>query len=203
MQGLLLKDIYTLFKQMKIMLLILVVFACMPGYSLAPFAVLYAAMLPITAMAYDERSKWDELAVMMPYTTRSIVLSKYVLGFAAVLAAAVIAAAAQLVIGIVRGTGMDSAELLGLLLIACLSLILLCLNLPLMFRFGVEKGRIAFVLLVCGGVVGGMALREQLLASLDKMESPALLAFGALILTAVITVGSVLISAAVYRRKRG
>ena len=67
MKGLLLKDWYTLIKQMKIMLVLMLVFACVPGYSMAAFAVVYAAMLPVTALAYDERSKWDELAAMPPW----------------------------------------------------------------------------------------------------------------------------------------
>ena len=55
MKGLLLKDWYTLIKQMKIMLVLMLVFACVPGYSMAAFAVVYTAMLPVTAFAYDER----------------------------------------------------------------------------------------------------------------------------------------------------
>ena len=83
MKGLLLKDWYTLIKQMKIMLVLMLVFACVPGYSMAAFAVVYAAMLPVTALAYDERSKWDTLAGMLPYADRERVLSRYVSGWAA------------------------------------------------------------------------------------------------------------------------
>ena len=73
MKGLLLKDWYTLIKQMKIMLVLMLVFACVPDYSMDAFAVVYTAMLPVTALAYDERSKWDELAAMLPYSVREIV----------------------------------------------------------------------------------------------------------------------------------
>ena len=58
MSGLLLKDLLTIGKQMKLYLVILVVFALMPGMSMPAFAVVLAAMLPITAQAYDERAKW-------------------------------------------------------------------------------------------------------------------------------------------------
>ena len=85
MKGLLIKDWKTLLKQMKVMLVIVVVFVCIPGTYMAAFALFYAAMLPITALAYDERAKWDELAAMMPYTVKSIVGSKYVLGLTLVL----------------------------------------------------------------------------------------------------------------------
>ena len=69
MKGLLIKDWKTLLKQMKVMLVIVVVLACIPGTYMAAFALFYAAMLPITALAYDERAKWDELAAMMPDRT--------------------------------------------------------------------------------------------------------------------------------------
>jgi len=53
MKALLLKDFYTLIKQIKIFIIMIIIFAAIPGYSIAGFAMVYAAMLPITAMAYD------------------------------------------------------------------------------------------------------------------------------------------------------
>lgn len=68
MKGLFIKDLYTLAKQMKIFLLMIVVFAVVPNGSMAGFAIVYSAMLPMTSLAYDERSHWDELAATMPYS---------------------------------------------------------------------------------------------------------------------------------------
>ena len=48
--------------------------------------MLYAAMMPISALAYDENCKWDQLAAMMPYSVRDIVLSKYLFGYICLLA---------------------------------------------------------------------------------------------------------------------
>ena len=73
MKGLLIKDRKTLLKQMKVMLAITALLACVPSTYMSAFALFYAAMLPITALAYDERAKWDELAAMMPYTAKAIV----------------------------------------------------------------------------------------------------------------------------------
>ena len=95
MKGLLLKDCFTLVKQMKIFLLIIIVFSLVPGYSMSAFAIVYSALLPMSALAYDERSKWDSLAAMMPYRPRDMVLSKYLLGVGAVLAAVVLSFIAQ------------------------------------------------------------------------------------------------------------
>lgn len=201
MRGLLIKDVYTLIKQMKVILLILVVFACIPGYSLAPFAVVYAAMLPITALAYDERSKWDELAVMMPYSTRNIVFSKYVLGAMSIACATVVSVGAQLLIGALRGEPLDITQLKGLIMLACMAFIILSINLPFMFRFGVEKGRIVFLILVCGGTVAAMALREQLLAAIEGMGATALVLAVLAALSLVITIISAYISVAIYKKR--
>ena len=66
MKALLLKDFYVLWKQMKAFLVLILLFSALPGSYNAIFAVTYAAMLPYSCVAYDERSKWDQLAAMMP-----------------------------------------------------------------------------------------------------------------------------------------
>ena len=140
MKGLLLKDWYTLIKQMKIMLMLMLVFACVPGYSMAAFAVVYAAMLPVTALAYDERSKWDELAAMLPYSIKEIVGGKYVLGVTAVAAAGAVAAVAQLILSRFGWTQFDAEAAFALLFTACLALIMLAIYLPVMFRLASRRG---------------------------------------------------------------
>ena len=81
MKALILKDTYVIWRQMKYFLVMLLLFCALPNGFNNAFAVVYAAMLPYTALAYDERSKWDQLAAMMPYSTRDIVLGKYVFGW--------------------------------------------------------------------------------------------------------------------------
>lgn len=147
MKGLLLKDVYTLGRQVRIYLALIVIFALLPGDSMYSFAVMYAAMLPYTALAYDERSHWDQLARMLPCTPRQLAVSKYLLGWLAVAAAALLSAAGGLVTGLTGG-GDPAARLLGLPAVAGAALLLMAVTLPLMFRFGVERGRMAFLLLM-------------------------------------------------------
>ena len=137
MKGLLIKDWKTLVKQTKVMLAITALLACVPSTYMSAFALFYAAMLPITALAYDERAKWDELAAMMPYTARSIVGSKYVLGLTLVLPVLALSMLSRL---LVHSTPIVSEETMSLLITAELSLILMAIDLPFMFHFGVEKG---------------------------------------------------------------
>ena len=202
MKGLVWKDIYTLLKQVKFILLLMVLFACLPGYSMSAFAIFYGAMLPITALAYDERSKWDELAAMMPYSVKEIVGSKYVLGLLLVGGISALSIAARIVIGIIKATPFDAEGIISILILACLSLVLLMVDLPLMFRLGVEKGRIIYILLTCGGVVAGVSYIDQLMAVLDSMMVSTMLLI-VLLVTAVGLGVSYCISARIYRVRRG
>ena len=81
MLALLLKDLYTLKAQMKVFLFILIIFALAFQAEAGAFAVFYATLLPVTSLAYDEQSKWPQLALMLPYSIKDIVLSKYLLGW--------------------------------------------------------------------------------------------------------------------------
>ena len=202
MKGLVWKDIYTLLKQAKFILLLMVLFACLPGYSMSAFAIFYGAMLPITALAYDERSKWDELAAMMPYSVKEIVGSKYVLGLLLVGGISALSIAVRIVIGIIKAAPFDAEGIISILILACLSLVLLMVDLPLMFRLGVEKGRIIYILLTCGGVVAGVSYIDQLMAALNSMMVSTMLLI-VLLVTAVGLGVSYCISARIYRVRRG
>ena len=202
MKGLLLKDFYTLTSQMRIFFLLIVIFAIMPGYSMTSFAVVYAGMIPFTALAYDERAKWDSLAAMMPYSPRQIVAAKYVLGYIAVAGAMLIALVANLASALVSGAGLEPELLPFMLLMACVSMIFLSLSLPFMFKFGVEKGRVFFFILI-GLVMGAVLIvGDKLAVSLDATETgmltPALVALAVCLL---LSLASMTLSTRWYQRR--
>ena len=205
MTGLLVKDCLTLVKQMKIFLVIIIVFSIVPGYNMSAFAIVYSALLPMTALAYDERSKWDMLASMMPYRPRDMVLSKYLLGIGAVLAAVILSCVAQTVINAVRHTAAEPGFIAGSAVMFCAGLITLSLLLPFMFRFGVEKGRIALFVIVGLAAVAAVFLsgKSEDAASFYASESISLSAVASVIgaAAAVILIVSVLISVRIYSRK--
>ena len=162
MKALILKDIYVIWRQMKYFLVMILIFSALPSGFNNAFAVVYAAMLPYTALAYDERSKWDQLAAVMPYSTRDIVVSKYVMGWLCTAAAALFAMVLQL-LQTVLGSPLAAFAPVDNLMGCCASLCVLAITLPLMFRFGVEKGRLMMFLiifLVCGsaGALSSIAI---------------------------------------------
>lgn len=202
MKGLLIKDWKTLLKQMKVMLAIVVVFACIPGTYMAAFALFYAAMLPVTALAYDERAKWDELAAMMPYTAKAIVGSKYALGLLLIGSISLLSAASQVVVSVVQHVPLNTETLISIPLVACGALLMMLIDLPLMFRLGVEKGRIIYILLTCGCVTYFAMNTDDVIASLDTVSVYSALLM-VLAITIVAFVISYTISVQVYRVRRG
>ena len=191
MQALILKDFYVMWKQTRVFLLVILVFSAIPGSFNAVFAVIYSAMLPYTAMAYDERSKWNQLAAMMPYSDRDIVLSKYAFGWLFILAATAASLVLQAAPSLVWPAAGNASP----------AALLLALTLPLMFRFGTERGRLVMFLiifLVCGsaGAVAGIAPELE-------GSSSFFVTFSAAALTAVVlTVLSIPLSIRLYRRRR-
>ena len=163
MSALLLKDYYVIFRQMKIFLLLILVFSCIPGTFYSTFAVVYASMLPYTALAYDERSRWDQMAAMMPYSARDVVLSKYLFGWIAVAVSAAATFVLQTILSVIWLSDVEGPSIPVILLSVCVAVCILDITLPMMFRFGVEKGRLVMFLiifLVCASA-GGIATIEQ------------------------------------------
>lgn len=195
MKALIRKDFYVLWKQMRIFILLVLVFFFFQGSFGSVFIVIWCAMLPYTALAYDERCKWDQLAAMMPYSVRDMVLSKYVLGWLCAGAASVLSLAAQAVL--------KNGDFRVILLSFCASVCVLAITLPLMLRFGVERGRMGMFLmifLVCGGAgILAEAVAPDSAAALRLLPAAAVLGPAA---AAVLTAVSIPVSLRLYAARR-
>ena len=203
MKALILKDFYVMWKQTRVLLLLILVFSCLPGAFYPTFAVVYAAILPYTAMAYDERSKWGQLAAMLPYADRNIVLSKYLFGYLAIAVTAGISMVIQTGLTLVWNQAADNLSPLSTIPLAMgVGVCVLALTLPLMFRFGVEKGRLVMFLLiflVCGGTGAITSITSDIP---DGGSYLALALPGVAVAAIVLTAISIPLSLRMYRRKR-
>lgn len=202
MKGLLIKDYYSLVKQLGFFLIFIVVFACMPGFSFITFAIVYATMLPMTSIAYDERSKWDKLAAMMPYSKEEVVLSKYIQGLLIILATAVLACFAQAVIGIFTHTLLNGVFFAQLVLIVCFAVIIESFELPVLIGLGVEKGRLLMIIFMVAAGVGGASLINNVVEySFNDINLAIVIPLGVLAAALACTI-SVIISVALYKNKK-
>ena len=187
MKSLLIKDFYVVKKQIRSMLLIVILFSVIPSLSYTPLAGIYTVSLPLTAMAYDERCKWDRLAAAMPYTARQLVLSKYILGWGFCAAGSLISLAVSLVC---RSFDFRTVAPESLLISAAVGGLLLAVSLPLMFCFGVEKARvISIVVVVVAAVMVGAVISLVVHDAVGRMLHGSV---GLLLL--LLLVGSTLVS---------
>lgn len=143
MSGLLLKDFYVITKQLGIVLLFILL-ALINNPVIVTIGIFVCSGIPMTALVYDERSKWNEYAVMMPYTNNEIVFSKYLLGYICMACFSIVSVIGQVIsIIIIKSTGMN----IGMLLFGLLTgLIFMAINMPVQYKFGTEKGRYVYVM---------------------------------------------------------
>lgn len=202
MRGLLAKDGYIIFKQLKFFLILIVVFAVIPSPALSGFSIIYTAMLPMTVMAYDEQSKWDKFARMMPYSNKDLVLSKYVVGYIGVMGAALLTLISSMVC-VAFGYGTVVERLSVVLISISGGLLLEAVGMPMMLRFGVEKGRILFVIIAAAVTICSLASTSNSIRS--ELRMPAVPKISLLLLitaaTVVLNLISIAVSARLYRTK--
>ena len=198
MKGLLYKDFLVLWKQMKFVVFMVAIFCMLPdtGLSLNSFFVAYSGLLvPITLFAYDERAKWDSLAAMMPFSTRDIVLSRYVFSWLATAYAVLCYFIGQLFFE----SGFPGEALITLGLTLTLLLVVQAFYFPILFRLGAEKGRLVMMLVIIGIMVVAF-LGAAVLDKLAVAPSPSVTLPG-LVIGAVLSLASVKVSVKQYEQR--
>ncbi|MGN0976478.1 MAG: ABC-2 transporter permease [Faecousia sp.] len=170
MKGLLLKDAYMAAKYCRAYLLIVAVFLIAAPFSgdnlfLMTYPCILASMVPVNLMAYDTQSKWEQYAGTLPCSRDQLVSAKYLIGL---LASCGILALTGIVQSVRVATGSIQVQALASLMALALitSCIVPAITLPLIFRFGPEKGRILYL------VVVGMACGIS--AAVSITQSPSL-----------------------------
>ena len=179
MKSLLLKDFYVITKQLKIFLIIIPVIALTTGESMSTFSILLGAVLPMTAIAYDERSKWNELAAMMPYSKFDLIFSKYLLGYLCMFGAALLVFIGQ-IIGKNNSIVVIDDDINVLLFAVMGGLIFIAINTPILFKFGSEKGRFVFIITMALVGASGPILQKvdsRIIIKIFNLSPVILLAF--------------------------
>lgn len=159
MKGLLRKDFYVVAKQLKIFLVIIPIITLTAGLYMSPYVLLLGASMPMTVIAYDERSKWNELSVMLPYSKKQLVVSKYLFGYICTLVALTLAAAGQ-AIAAAMGMELPFGGSLVLFFSTVFVLLYIPLSIPIFLRFGTTKGRLFFITFIALAGASGPLLQN-------------------------------------------
>lgn len=154
MRGLLYKDLYMLFKLCWTSLLVIALFLAVSVSSpmasmMAAYPMLFASMLPVTLIAYDEKDGWDACCCALPVTRGQYVSSKYITGL---ISSAVVCAAYMAVFSAVSGFN-ESNFSKGIMYIS-ISMLFSSVNLPCLFSLSYVKDRVVNIILTvlfCAG----------------------------------------------------
>lgn len=205
MIGLLKKDLYVAGRSGRLLLVLALVFSMVPSLGAfgSTYAMMMAVMMPLNSIAYDERCKWDRYAAMMPYRTGQLVWSKYLLSYLYTLLGGGIIVLGAFLRGVTTGAAdwKETAEMSVML--ASVMLFITALGLPLLYRFGSEKGRLAMILCMGIGVGAAMGLMGIFgeLPKLPEIPLPVLAA-GIAVLAAGATYVSFRLSVHFYRKQQ-
>ena len=153
MKGLLLKDFYLTVRYCKAFLLIIVVFAAVSLFDdgnafFLVYPCIIAGMLPMILYSYDEREKWHVFCETLPYTRTQFVSAKYLIGLAGCGTALLFVAGTQAV-RMANASAFAAGDYFSMMAyIVAVSLASPAVLLPFGFRFGAEKGRIAYYVVI-------------------------------------------------------
>lgn len=152
-------------------------------------------------MAYDQQSRWNTFARMLPYREKDIVLSRYVLGWLCHCRwRSRRACVPECPLPVLPRFGCSPWTVLAA---SCVGLLLLDINVPLMLRYGTEKARWVsklVIILACAstGALGALVNDAKTVAA----AALSLALTGMLALTFIATAVSILLSLKFYRENR-
>lgn len=196
MKGLLLKDYYMAVRYCRAFLLISIVFLVASLFGegntfMLIYPIVFCGMMPVTLIGYEERSRWTLYSETFPYSRAQIVSCKYVFTAIVVVCLLLLTAIAQ---GI-RMTAAGTLEITGYLnMISVLFMIGFAgpaILLPFIFKYGVEKGRMGYYIIIGAACAIGVVL---------TMESPeAMYSISAKWLPVICILGGIIIFAVSWR----
>lgn len=195
MKGLLLKDWYAIKSYCLYTLFIVLVFAILGGamqgnFFFTFYPLIFISVIAMNLIAYEEKEKWDQYAATLPYTKAQIVSSKYIVSLCLGLGTVVLSGISQYVGMIVSNTYNTEKLLSYLMIFVSLALLPAAFLLPFIYKFGVNKGRIAYyvVIIVSCGVIGGIA-------SVDSIGSASAVSASQISIFVIVAVASAVIYA--------
>ena len=162
MKGLLLKDFFVMLYRCKGYLFVTAatLFSSFldddPISSLIFFPCLVCGMIPISLLGYDERSGFLQYSAALPYSRKDIVSAKYLLSLFLTFTVLVLTVIVQVLrmwlrVGFVPGW--FKQPILSAFLASTLTP---AITLPFIFRYGIERGRIAYYVMIGFVCIGTM-----------------------------------------------
>lgn len=170
MKGLILKDLLNLKKAIKTMLIVgiaySIFFSTVQPTFLTGILTLLFSMQSLSSFSYDEYAKWDSYALTFPISRKDLVLSKYILFMTFPIIGSVLSIILSTIIGLFKQTLMVEEIFASAMGFLFSMEILFLIILPLIFKFGIERGRI-MITIVGFSIFGILFLVIKLIQTLN------------------------------------
>lgn len=171
MKGLIFKEIITTFKNNKLSVIVIPVFALFGIFNNQNMFLMIVpalfAMLPLGQMTHDELCHWDRFVQCLPVNKKKIVSSKYAMVIVLSLIATFIIGA---VMGIInyRNNGSVNEVIFMMICSMMIGLSVPCISIPINLKFGTAKGRLIYLIIV--GIICG-TMPALLLSDSGKLSA--------------------------------
>jgi len=167
------KDLLVIKANLKTFLIILVFYIIMgltmeDGFDMTFLLPFISVMLFISTFSYDEFNNWNAYSVTLPDGRRNAVRGKYLASFLILLITSIIALISSMGIGVYKETFRLEETLISLFSAITAMVLVLSIMYPIIFKIGIEKGRILVM-----GIIFGWTF---LIATLGKLIGPSFLA---------------------------
>ncbi len=194
MKGLFLKDALVLAKTMRFIFLIIVGFCFLDNMRM--FVIFYGSLLTISTLSYDEQNKWNDIAAMMPYSGVDMVLEKFIFGYCGAAIGFTLVSIAGFI------TGMELSEFVFCVMELFITLILFALTLMLIFKFGVEKARLAYIIFVAACSAAAVIFSDRFTGSFIPENTLALAVPVVAAVSVLFNIAAILLSVKFYEQKK-
>lgn len=177
MTGLIKKDLFLMKSNLKLILIIFVVFTIssinQESNNLYFMPALVSTMLFMSTFSYDEYNKWNTYAPALPTGREKIVIAKYLVTLLLNIVVFIITIALSLIVGKIEGNLNVEEVFQTIAGILVATIIIQSIIYPLIYKFGVEKGRIWLFV----GIFGISTILGILITKVNFTLSPAIINF--------------------------
>lgn len=157
MKGLLLKDLYMAKKYCRVNFVFVILCLAMSAFGVNSiffmvYSMVFISVIPVSLISYDEKSRWNIYSEVFPWSRFQVVSAKYLMAIILVGGVWILTALAQ-IIRMLRNPFLQWTNILmELSVLLVMGIFSSSIILPVIFKFGAEKGRIAYyavIVVVC------------------------------------------------------
>lgn len=205
MRGLLLKDLYMIRAYCKSYMLVAAIFLFASVFGDNTFFIYYpcllCGMIPVNLLAYDEKSRFIQYSISLPVSNAQTVSEKYIIGLFSQIAVLLLTGVVQAIKMSVNGTFVIGEFVIIMVSLLLVSMLASSIPLPLIFKNGVEKGRIAYYIMI-GIVCGAGFMFSQIFKNNLLTKIPSVIIFAAgVVLVIGVYILSWYLSIVFYKRR--